>query len=158
MSLDPDSFRAVLGRFATGVTVVTCIGDDGQDYGMTVSAFCSVSLVPPLVLVCIGHAASAHAPLTAASHFAVNVLSASQEPLARRFADTGEQRFAGVGYRRGERGPALLDDALASLECRRVALHTAGDHDVIIGEAERTTLKDARPLLYYRGGFAQLER
>jgi len=95
MSLDPDTFRAALGRFATGVTVITAVGEDGEDHGMTVSAFSSVSLQPPLVLVCIGHEASMYDLLLGARHFAVNVLSAGQEALARRFAETGAQRFAG---------------------------------------------------------------
>ena len=158
MSLDPDAFRAVLGRFASGVTVVTCLGDNEQDFGMTVSAFCSLSLDPPLVLICIARSASTYTPLLAASHFAVNILGTDQEAIARRFADTGAQRFAGIGYRRGDQGPALLDDALASLECRRVAHYEAGDHTIVVGEAERADVGDTRPLLYYRGGFAQLER
>lgn len=158
MSLDPDTFRAALGRFATGVTIVTALGADGSDHGMTVSAFSSVSLLPPLVLVCIGHEASMYGVLTEAQHFAVNVLSAGQEALARRFADTGAQRFAGIGYARGERGMVVLHDVLAHVECRRVATHDAGDHTIVVGEVETAVVRDARPLLYYRGGYAQLER
>ena len=158
MSLDPDTFRAALGRFATGVTIVTALGADGNDYGMTVSAFSSVSLVPPLVLVCVGHEASIYDVLMQASHFAVNVLSAGQEALARRFAETGAQRFAGIGYSRGERGMAVLHDVLAHVECRRVATHEAGDHTIIVGETENAVVREGRPLLYYRGGYAQLER
>lgn len=158
MGLDPDTFRAALGRFATGVTIVTALGADGNDHGMTVSAFSSVSLVPPLVLVCIGHDASIYDVLVQASHFAVNVLSAGQEALARRFAETGAQRFAGIGYSRGERGMAVLQDVLAHVECRRVATHEAGDHTIVVGETEDAVVREGRPLLYYRGGYAQLER
>lgn len=158
MTLDPDSFRAVLGRFASGVTIVTVHDAAGRDHGMTVSAFCSVSLEPPLVLVCIERVASMHDVAIAASHFAVNVLAAEQETLARRFADTGSDRFAGVGYTRGESGAPLLDDALAIAECRRVTAHPAGDHTILVGETEHATVRDARPLLYYRGGYASLER
>ncbi|HEV2644173.1 MAG TPA: flavin reductase family protein [Candidatus Elarobacter sp.] len=158
MSLDPDAFRAALGRFATGVTVVTATDAEGHHHGMTVSAFASVSLDPPLVAICIEHGASMHDLLTSTSHFAVNVLSSAQEPIARRFAETGAQRFAGIGYHVGERGVPLIDDVLAWIECDRVALHPGGDHTLIIGETQIATVRDARPLLYYRGGFAQLER
>ncbi len=158
MSLGPDAFRAVMGRFASGVTVVTTTDAAGVDHGMTVSAFASVSLEPPLVVMCIDHAASIHDVLVACEHFAVNILSSTQEALARRFAETGAQRFDGIGYEHGERGMPVLHDVLAYLECRRTALHEAGDHTVIIGETLAASVRDARPLLYYRGGFAQLER
>jgi flavin reductase (DIM6/NTAB) family NADH-FMN oxidoreductase RutF len=158
MSLDPDAFRAVLGRFASGVTVVTCTDAQGNDHGMTVSAFCSVSLVPPLVLLCVDHNASIYNVLMDAPAFAINVLSADQEAIARRFAATGAQRFLGVGFTRGQTGAALLDDVLATLECRMVAKHEAGDHTIVVGEAEIASTTNASPLLYYRGGFASLER
>ncbi|HUQ84265.1 MAG TPA: flavin reductase family protein [Gemmatimonadaceae bacterium] len=159
MTLDPDTFRSVLGRFASGVTVVTVRDPDNHDCGMTVSAFCSVSLTPPLVLICIDHAASSHDALLAASHFAVNVLGAHQEPISRRFSGgEDETRFGGVGYTRGVSGAALLDDALAHIECRRVEQHPAGDHTIVIGEVEAAVAHSHRPLLYYRGGYAQLER
>ena len=157
-SLDPDSFRSVLGRFASGVTVVTAVDAGGRDHGMTVSAFCSVSLAPPLVLVCIDRDASMHELLHETSHFAVNILSSRQEALSRRFSHPEADRFDGIGYTRGPRGSALLDDALAWLECRIVARHAAGDHTVIVGEAEAGESGGERPLLYYRGGYAALER
>ena len=147
-----------MGRFASGVTVVTATDDAGSAYGMTVSAFASVSLQPPLVVVCIDHAASLHDTLTNAPYFAVNILASTQEPIARRFADTGAHGFEGIGYRNGDNGVPILNDVLAFVECRRVSSETAGDHTVIIGETVATSMRDARPLLYYRGGFAQLER
>ena len=159
MTLDPDTFRSVLGRFASGITVVTARDGKNTDHGMTVNAFCSVSLVPPMVLICIDHVASMHDTLLEVQHFAVNILASHQEPLSRRFAGADEhKRFDGVGYSRGVTGAALLDDALAHIECRRVSHHTAGDHTVIVGEVEAATAYADRPLLYYRGGYAQLER
>jgi flavin reductase (DIM6/NTAB) family NADH-FMN oxidoreductase RutF len=159
VTVDPDTFRSVLGRFASGVTVVTVRDGDGRDYGMTVSAFCSVSLEPPLVLICVDHTASMHGAAASVPHFAVSILSAEQEALSRRFSDSAEQlRFDGVGYSRGQTGLALLDDALAHLECRTVARHEAGDHTIIIGEVEMAVAHPKRPLLFYRGGYAQLER
>jgi flavin reductase (DIM6/NTAB) family NADH-FMN oxidoreductase RutF len=159
MTIDPDAFRSVLGRFASGITVVTTLDTDKRDVGMTVSAFCSVSLHPPFVQLCIDHEASMFDALQHAERFGVNVLAAEQEALSRRFADLdASHRFDGLGYSRGESGVVLLDDALAHLECRVVARHQAGDHTLFIGEVERATARDARPLLYYRGGYAQLER
>lgn len=159
MTIDPDTFRSVLGRFASGITVVTTRDTDQRDVGMTVSAFASVSLRPPLVSICIDHAASMFGALRAATHFGVSVLASDQEALARRFAAMeSTHRFDGIGYERGESGVLLLDDALAHVECRLVAPHEAGDHTVFIGEVERASARDARPLLYYRGGYAQLER
>ena len=159
MTIDPDAFRSVLGRFASGITVVTAVARDGRDVGMTVSAFCSVSLHPPLVQACVDREASMFDALHHAERFGVNILAAEQEALSRRFADIdASHRFDGLGYGRGESGVVLLDDALAHLECRLVARHDAGDHALFIGEVERASARDARPLLYYRGGYAQLER
>jgi len=159
MTIDPDTFRSVLGRFASGVTIVTARDAAGRDHGMTVSAFCSVSLAPPLVLVCVDRAASTHDLLVTTSHFAISILSAQQEALSRRFSGCEEHlRFDGVGYSRGTTGLPLLDDALAHIECRRVDQHVAGDHTIIIGEVESAIAYTERPLLYYRGGYAQLER
>ena len=157
MPLDQDAFRAVLGRFASGVTIVTVRGANGRDYGMTVSAFSSVSLEPPLVMVCIGEDASLKPMIAEATHYGVSILASDQEPLSRRFAAHGE-RFDGVGFTRGDNGMALIDGALAFMECRIIARHRAGDHTVVIGEVEAASVADQRPLLYYRGGYAQLER
>lgn len=158
MTIDHDAFRAVLGRFSTGVTVVTATGPDGQDQGMTVSAFSSLSLDPPLVLICIDHAASLYESLRHASHFVVNILSEDQEALARRFSGTDPNRFDSIGYHRGQTGLAILNDVLGYVECRLSATHEGGDHDVFFGEVEFADASDGKPLLYYRGGYAQLER
>ena len=157
--LDPDTFRAVLGRFASGVTVVTTADEQGHDHGMTVSAFCSVSLDPPLVLVCIDQAASMHDMLQPERPFAVNVLSAGQEALSRRFASGDPpNRFDGLGYHRGLTGVPLLEDVLAWLEARVEARLPQGDHTIVVGRVETAAARQERPLLYYRGGYAQLER
>lgn len=158
MSVDQSAFRAVLGRFATGVTVVTALDKRGRDAGMTVSALASVSLDPPLVLICIDHTASIYNTLSKATHFIVNILSEGQEALARRFAERGTNRFSGIGYEKGQNGAAVLLETLGYLECEVVALHESGDHDVIVGEVEVAVSNEGKPLLYYRGGYAQLER
>jgi flavin reductase (DIM6/NTAB) family NADH-FMN oxidoreductase RutF len=156
--IDSDTFRAALGRFSCGITILTARDQKGRDHGMTVSAFCSVSLQPPLVLVCVGHDASMHGLMMRAENVGLSVLSAAQEPLSRRFADPESDRFDGIGYARGEKGVALLDDALVHLECDVVHRHEAGDHTIVICAVERAEAFDGRPLLYYRGGYAQLER
>lgn len=159
--IDADAFRAVLGRFASGVTIVTVRDADGKDHGMTVSAFCSLSLDPPLVLFCVDHTASMHDLLLEHPRFGISVLSSSQEAFSRRFADRESERserFYGIAYRRGESEVVLLDDALAHLECRVLRHHDSGDHTIFIAEVERGQALDGRPLLYFRGGYAQLER
>ena len=158
MAIDPDGFRAILGRFATGVTILTARDASGRDHGMTVSAFSSASLTPPLVLACIDRAADMHAVLEHATHFGVSILAEGQEALSRRFAELPAGRFDGIGFSRGEHGVVLLDDAIGHLECRRLERFGVGDHSAFLGEVERAATRSERPLLYYRGGYAQLER
>lgn len=156
--IDQDEFRSVMGRFSSGVTVVTTINDEGEDEGMTVSAFCSLSLSPPLVLCCVDRAAAMYDTLATADGFIVNILSDGQEALARRFSGPDPNRFDGIGYSRGTSGIVVLDDVLGYLECRRIATHVGGDHCIYVGEVEFAASNEGRPLLYYRGGYAQLER
>jgi flavin reductase (DIM6/NTAB) family NADH-FMN oxidoreductase RutF len=156
--IDADTFRSVLGRFASGVTIVTACDAQGVDHGMTVSAFCSLSLDPPMVLFCVDHAASMYQMLLDHPRCAVSILSSNQEAYSRRFADQDNERFDGIAYSRGEAGAVLLDEALAHLEVRLIAHHDGGDHTVFIAQVDRAEPRHGRPLLYYRGGYAQLER
>ncbi len=156
--IDSDTFRSVLGRFASGVTIVTARDDAGVDHGMTVSAFCSLSLEPPMVLLCVDHAASMHDLLLGHPRFGVSILSSDQELHSRRFATDNEDRFDGMAYTRGDSEVVLLKAALAHLECCVTAHHDAGDHTIFIATVDRAEPLDGRPLLYYRGGYAQLER
>ena len=157
MSVSEEEFRAVLGRFPSGVTVVTTTDESGADQGMTVSAFCSVSLHPPLILISIEKTASAHPAPISAPGFVVNILSARQEQIARRFAIVDIDRFEGVGFTRSARGYVLLDDTLGVIECSRQQLYDGGDHTIILGKVESMRAEPGTPLLYYRGGYAQLE-
>lgn len=156
--IDAATFRSVLGRFASGVTVLTTRDAAGRDHGMTASAVCSVSLEPPLVLVCVEQRAAIHAPLAAASHFALNILSASQEAIARRFAENGTDRFDGLAWTRGTTGVVLLEGILAHVECTVTHRYPGGDHSIVVGEVLEAAAGTGLPLLYYRGGYAQLER
>ena len=160
-TIDPATFRSVLGRFASGVTVVTVQDSHQYDHGMTVSAFCSLSLEPPLVLICIEKSASLHGVIATgetASRFAVNILESKQEELARRFAEEHPNRFQGVGFTRGVTGAPILDDCLAVIECEVQSRHPAGDHTIVIGAGIGSATSEGSPLLYYRGGYATLER
>ena len=156
MSISNEEFRAVLGRFASGVTVVTGKAEDQQLFGITVSAFSSVSLNPPLILVCIDKQSSTHDHFIVGRHFAVNILGDDQELQSRRFASREVDKFSGVGYSDGVTGSPLLDGALASLECRVTHAHEGGDHTIIVGEVEATRLQESKPLLYFRGGYTRL--
>jgi flavin reductase (DIM6/NTAB) family NADH-FMN oxidoreductase RutF len=158
MTIEQDLFRAVLGRFASGVTIVTTQDADGRDQGMTVSAFSSLSLDPPLVLVCIDHGASLWPVLRTAPHFAINILASAQEALSRRFSSKEGDRFEGVGFSRGSSGVALLDDTLAAVECTVTSRVEQGDHTILIGTVDFGVARDLQPLLYYRGGYASLTR
>jgi flavin reductase (DIM6/NTAB) family NADH-FMN oxidoreductase RutF len=156
--LDPATFRAVLGRLASGVSVVTTRSPEGKDHGMTVTALSSLSLEPPLILVCVDRAATMYDALREAPHFAVSMLTSEQEIISRRFAETSDTKFEGVGFSRDATGCALIDDALAHLECSMWAQYEGGDHTIFVGQVVRAKTGEAKPLLYYRGGYAGLDR
>lgn len=154
--VDAAQFRQLLGRFATGVSVVTARRADGVPVGMTASSLASVSLDPPLLLVSVDRSNDMYAALQTAPHFAVNILAFDQEALSRAFAAVAPNRFDGVGYRESRRGVPLLDGALAHVECDKHSSVPAGDHTVFFGLVTGGTVTDRRPLLYYRGGYASL--
>lgn len=156
--VDPDLFRSVLGRFASSVTVLSARDAKGVDHGMTVSAFSSVSLDPPLVLACIDKTASIYATLQAAQHIGISILSDAQEAVSRRFAEKDADRFDDLEIERGVNGVPLLKGALAHLECRIVTRHDGGDHTIYVASVEKAAALSGRPLVYYRGGYSQLER
>lgn len=156
MPIDSATFRSVLGRFASGVAVVTVRDDDEIDHGMTASAFCSVSLDPPLVLVCIAHDATLHPVILQHDQLAFSILTASQEALARRFAERLDNRFDGIGFTRGITGAPIIDGALASIEARVLHRYSGGDHTILVAEVIAATASMGDPLVYYRGGYAQL--
>jgi flavin reductase (DIM6/NTAB) family NADH-FMN oxidoreductase RutF len=156
--VDPVLFRSVLGRFATSVTVLSARDARGKDHGMTASAFSSVSLDPPLVLTCVDKTASIYPTLFETDHIGISILGEHQENSSRRFADKDADRFDAREIQRGEHGVALLRDAHAHIEARIVARHDAGDHTIFVAAVEKAEALGGRPLLYYRGGYAQLGR
>ena len=156
MPVSKDEFRSALSRFASGVTIVTIRTKDDKPGGITVSAFSSLSLEPPLILICIDKRASVHDLFEEGRYFAINILAEDQELISRRFASKEPDRFTGTGYREGTSGAPLLDGALASIECRVVHSYPGGDHTIIVGEVEGATVAEGKPLTYFRGGYAQL--
>ena len=158
--IDADTFRSALGRFASGITIVTARDADGGDHGMTVSAFCSLSLSPSLVVICIDHDASMHELLLSHPVIGINVLSADQETYSRRFAADETDRFDGIAYTRGENGVVLLEDALAHMECRILRHHEGGDHTIFVAEIDRAAAPapDRPPRVEKSGGDAPQTR
>jgi len=156
MPIDKDEFRKAMSRFASSVTVVTTRSENGEPKGLTVSAFCSLSLDPPLVLICIEKNASLHQFLKEGSHFAVNILSEDQELVSRRFASRDSNRFEGIGHRKGATGTPVLEDVIAHIECIVQQCHPAGDHTIFVGQVEAAETTDGRPLTYFRGGYSKL--
>src|SRR5262249_36775809 len=136
MAFDKSELRRVMGHFATGVTIVTTHDGAGPCYGLTANAVCSVSLEPPLVLGCVDKGAESHPAFGRSQAFVVNILSDRQEELSRRFAVSGGDKFVDLPCRTGGTGAPILEDALAHVECRVVAVHEAGDHTIYIGEVE----------------------
>jgi flavin reductase (DIM6/NTAB) family NADH-FMN oxidoreductase RutF len=156
--IDAAHFRQLLGRFTTGVTVITTRLPDARPAGMTANSLASVSLDPPLLSACIDHAAELHDALMAAPGFVVNILSAQQEALSRRFAADHLDRFDGVGYRDSPGGHPILDGALAWIECAPHATFPGGDHTILVGRVLHGGTSDVAPLVYYRGGYTGLGR
>jgi flavin reductase (DIM6/NTAB) family NADH-FMN oxidoreductase RutF len=154
---DPRTLRDALGCFATGVTVVTCVSSDGAPAGLTVNSFTSVSLNPPLLLVCPHRMAASSAALVEASHFAINVLQTGQQPASIRFATRDEDRFGATPWSRGEAGAPILEESLGVFECRRYAVYDGGDHHILVGEVVKASFDASLdPLLFFRGRYRRL--
>ncbi len=154
---DARTLRDALGCFATGVTVVTARAADGTPLGLTANSFTSVSLDPPLLLVCIANGAGSAPALKEVEHFAVNVLQIGQQPVSNLFASRNEDRFGDTGWSEGETGSPVLHGSLSSFECRRHAVHDGGDHFILVGEVVCARFEPRRdPLLYFRGKYRRL--
>jgi flavin reductase (DIM6/NTAB) family NADH-FMN oxidoreductase RutF/pimeloyl-ACP methyl ester carboxylesterase len=154
---DARTFRDALGCFATGVTIITAMDADGQPIGLTANSFTSVSLDPPLLLVCVANNAGSAAVLRDAERFAVNVLQIGQQPTSNRFAGKGEDRFANTPWEVGEFGTPVLTGSLSSFECARDAVHDGGDHFILVGRVLKAMFEPRRdPLLYFRGKYRRL--
>lgn len=154
---DARTLRDAMGCFATGVTIITAHGADGEPVGLTANSFTSVSLDPPLLLVCIANNAGSAETLRSIDAFAVNVLQIGQQPVSNLFAGKSEDRFAGTRWEVGEYGAPILPSSLGIFECKRHALHEAGDHFILVGRVEKASFEPRRdPLLYFRGKYRRL--
>lgn len=154
---DPRTLRDALGCFATGVTIITAFAEDATPIGLTANSFTSVSLDPPLLLVCVARQAASAASLRAAERFAVNVLQIGQQPASNRFASRNEDRFGATDWRVGEMGVPVIDGSLSTFECARHAVHDGGDHIILVGRVLKATFEPRRdPLLYFRGKYRRL--
>jgi len=153
MPVSPDDFRNALSRFASGVTVVSTRDADGRFHGITVSSFCSVSLEPPMVLICIEKMTTSHPAFEESGVFVVNILNSSQAWVSEKFADPLTDKFEGVECTLGLEGVPTLKDTLATLECRITFSYHGGDHSIFVGQVENVTVGDGDPLMYFRGGY-----
>ena len=145
-----------MGHFATGVTVVTGAGEEGRAYGLTANSVSSVSLEPPLVLVCIDKDSASHDPILDTGVFAINILGAEDGWLARRFSGKGRSdRFRGVEHRREATGSPILEDALAWLDCSLWRTYEGGDHTIVVGRVVACAAARGSPLIFYRGRYRE---
>ncbi len=153
--VDENRFRDVMSRLVTGVALVTS-RLDGSVHGLTVNAVSSVSLNPPLVLVCLDRSGNSHDPVIASGSFAVSVLASDQEEMAHRFArGTHRERFKGVAFRDSSSGSPVLPDALAWLDCAIRAVHPAGDHSIVVGEVLGCGAGEGDPLVFFRSEYGR---
>ncbi|MBI4458655.1 MAG: flavin reductase family protein [Acidobacteria bacterium] len=157
MPVSKEKVRKVLGHFATGVTVVTTRQRSGVPWGFTVNSFTSVSLTPPLILICVDHGSESSRAMKEAEYFAVNFLAEDQEDISRRFATKSADRFQNLTYAEGVHGSPVLAGSLGFVECRKVASHSHGDHTVIVGEVLEADVHGGAPLLFYGSAYARLE-
>lgn len=153
--IDPRDFRNALGTYATGVTIITAAGADKKPYGLTCNSFASVSLNPPLVLWSLVLYSSSLSIFQNATHFAVNVLGATQQALANRFAKSSEDKFVGIEWTPGLGNAPLLTESVANFQCRSVNRYYGGDHVIFLGAVEAYSYSRKEPLLFARGSYGR---
>lgn len=148
-SVAAEEFRRACGRFASGVTVASITDEQGAAHGLTVSSFTSVSLEPPLILICLAHSVTEIEAFRRARHFGISILREQDREVSTGFASKGHGRFNSIAWRRGHSGVPLIDCSLATLECETHHRMAAGDHDILIGRVIHTQVEDGAPLLHY---------
>lgn len=153
---DSKAFRDALGRFPTGIAIVTTHTGEGKRIGMTINTLVSVSLDPPLVLFCLGRDSMNYETYAMADSFAFNILREEDEAISNRFIVKGDDRFAGLESEVGVSGAPILPNALAVIDCRRERVIEAGDHLIVMGRVVDTRANDGRPLTYFKGGYGKL--
>jgi len=156
MAIDPRELRNVFGVFATGVTIITTNDVNGKPFGLTANSYTSLSLDPPLVLVCVDKKVDCYACFEQSKVFAVNFLAEDQEQLSTRFATKGIEKFEGVPIRQGSIGVPLLEGAIGFIECKLVNGYEGGDHTIYVGEVQAASASGERPLLFFKGKYSKL--
>ena len=157
IGIGSDEFRAALGRFPSGVTVVTTKDATGRFHGITVSAFSSVSLEPPMILVCIEKTTGTHYAFQESEFFVVNILAEGQEELSNHFASQIPDKFDSVDYHLGIGEIPVLENAFVTLECRLAYAHEGGDHTIFVGLIEKSSVENGKPLVYWHSNYRKLE-
>jgi len=155
MAIDDALFKLAMSHFASGVTVVTT-EHEGKPFGMTVAAFSSLSLHPPLVLVCIEKTVKTHDAIASAGTFGVSILSSKQADISNRFASRAEDKFAGTEVVRGELGVPLIGGAITRLACKVTEKLEGGDHTIFVGEVVDANTEEGEPLVYFRSGYREI--
>jgi flavin reductase (DIM6/NTAB) family NADH-FMN oxidoreductase RutF len=155
-TIEQHHFRRVCSKYATGITILTVLDSIGAPHGMTVNSFTSVSLSPPLILVCIDRQTPILSHFTPGTRFGVNVLHEEQKDISTWFARSGHDRFSGMDWHAGETGVPILPGMLATLECEVTQMIQAGDHVVVIGAALHATWRDGQPLVYFNSSYQSL--
>lgn len=159
MSIDPRDLRNALGCFATGVTIITTVDEQGAPIGITANSFTSLSLDPPLVLFCLDINSNSFEAFHRNRHFAVNVLAEDQKELSSQFARSSEDKWNGVEFRTWETGCPVFERCIANLECEIDSIFEGGDHVIIVGKVTQMRYEegDCRPLIFYRGRYGQID-
>ncbi|MFG2140057.1 flavin reductase family protein [Streptomyces sp. NPDC048650] len=153
--IDPAAFRDTVGRFASGITVVATLGDDGEPAGLACQSFASLSLDPPLVMLCVGKSSTSWPRIEAAGRFAVSILAEEQQDVCAALGRPGPDKFATVDWRPSAHGTVHIAGALATVDCVPEAVHEAGDHLVVTARVRELAARDGgSPLLYFRGAYA----
>jgi flavin reductase (DIM6/NTAB) family NADH-FMN oxidoreductase RutF len=158
MPIERNELRRVMGHFATGVTIITTRSAAGELHGLTANAFTSLSLDPPLLLVCVDKKAESYPAFEESKVFTVNILAEDQEALSRRFAVSGGggKKFEGVAYHLGANGAPIIEETVAYIECSLHAAYDGGDHTIYLGEIQQAEITEGKPLLFFRGGYRAL--
>ncbi len=157
MAIGKKEFRAALAHFASGIIVVTTIDNQGNLHGITVSAFCSLSLEPPLVLICIDKKTGSHYAFEESKFFVVNILHEKQQHYADQFASKLPDKFDEVRFSKNSAGIPVIRDVLANLECRLMNSHDNGDHTIFVGQVDKINIGKGNPLIYFLGGYRKIE-
>jgi flavin reductase (DIM6/NTAB) family NADH-FMN oxidoreductase RutF len=156
MATDAQELRRVMGHFATGVAVITTKDEQGTPHGLTANAFMSLSLNPPLILIGVDKGAQCYGCFEPPNGFTVNFLGADQEEISKRFATKGIDKFAGLQWREGGNGAAILDGVIGYIECNITQCHEGGDHTIVVGEIVAVNATGDRPLLFFKGKYQRL--